>query len=110
MSRRFRPRPPGRTIPVRRSSVDDDFSGRPCGAVGAALPLWWSLDGGGREAPTVRMRHTVRMSDHGSGQDSQPTDDGESGRVVVVTPDGMGVSTPSESGAADESGGNPADL
>jgi hypothetical protein len=44
-------------------------------------------------------------------QGSEAGQDGESGRIVVVTPDGMGVSSPGDPGR-DESdeGGNPADL
>src|SRR4029453_18201907 len=109
MSQRFQPGPPQRTIPVRPGSVDDEVSGRPCGAVGAALPLWWSLDGGGREASAVRVGQTGPMSEQKSGQRSE---DGEPGGVVVVTQDGMGVSSPGSTGrdGADEESGNPADL
>ena len=88
------------------------MSGRPCGAVGAALPLWWSLDGGDREAPAVRMRQTVPMSDQHSAEGDQPTEDTqttESGRVVVVTPEGMGVANPGSDGSPG-AGPNPADL
>jgi proteasome activator-like protein len=59
------------------------------------------------------MRQTVGMSDQRSAEGSQPTGDGpdaDSGRVVVVTPDGMGVSDPTGSDDSDGAGGNPADL
>ena len=92
MSQRFHPRPSGRTIPVGSGSTDDEGSGRPCGAVGAALPLWWSLGGGGRKAPAARMGETVRMTDQQSPQGSQPDEENEPARIVVVTQDGMGVS------------------
>ena len=95
---------------MRSGSADDEVSGRPCGAVGAALPLWWSLDGGGRKASAVRMRQTVGMSDQHSAEGSQPTEDSDSGRVVVVTPDGMGVSGPTDAEGSDGGGSNPADL
>ena len=111
MSQRFHPRPSGRTIPVGSGSTDDEVSGRPCGAVGAALPLWWSLGGGGRKAPAARMRQTVRMTDQHSPQGSQPDEENEPARVVVVTQDGMGVSTPGRGrDGSDEEGTNPADL
>jgi hypothetical protein len=112
MSQRFHPRPSGRTIPVGSGSTDDEVSGRPCGAVGAALPLWWPLDGGGREASAVRLRQTVGMTDQQSAQDKPPDPDGDSGRIVVVTPDGMGVSTPNSTGgdSSDKDSGSPADL
>src|SRR6476620_4420975 len=102
MSHTFRPRPSGRTIPVRCGSTDDEDSGRPCGAVGAALPLWWSLDGGGRKASAVRMRQTVGMTDQQSPQGSQPDEENEPGRIVVVTQDGMGVSSGSGRDGSDE--------
>ena len=112
MSQRFHPRPSGRTIPVGSGSTDDEVSGRPCGAVGAALPLWWSLGGGGRKAPAARMRQTVRMTDQHSPQGSQPDEENEPARIVVVTQDGMGVSTPGSPGrdGSDEESSNPADL
>jgi len=112
MSQRFHQRPSGRTIRVDPTSPDDEGSGRPCGAVGAALPLWWPLDGGGREASAVRLRQTVGMTDQQSAQDKPPDPDGDSGRIVVVTPDGMGVSTPNSTGgdSSDKDSGSPADL
>ena len=39
------------------------------------------------------MLHTVGMTDQQSGQDRHPDSDGDPGRIVVVTPDGMGVSS-----------------
>jgi Bacterial proteasome activator len=49
------------------------------------------------------------MSDQ---QSEQRSEDGEPGRVVVVTQDGMGVTSPGSTGrdGADEESGNPADL
>ena len=104
MSQRFSQRPSRRTIRVRFTSADDEGCGRPCGAVGAALPLWWPLDGGGREAPAVRMLHTVGMTDEQSGPVRQPDSEGDTGRIVVVTPDGMGISSsePSQGSEPDE--------
>ena len=57
------------------------------------------------------MRQTVRMTDQHSPQGSQPDEENEPGRIVVVTQDGMGVSSPgSGREGADEESTNPADL
>ena len=58
------------------------------------------------------MRQTVRMTDQQSPQGSQPDDENEPARIVVVTQDGMGVSShgSGREGADEESGANPADL
>ena len=58
------------------------------------------------------MRQTVRMTDQHSPQGSQPDEENEPARVVVVTQDGMGVSTPGTPGrdGSDEESNNPADL
>ena len=58
------------------------------------------------------MRQTVGMTDQQSAQDNPPDPDGDSGRIVVVTPDGMGVSTPNTTAgnASDDDSGGPADL
>ena len=58
------------------------------------------------------MRQTVRMTDQHSPPGSQPDEDNEPARVVVVTQDGMGVSTPGTPGrdGSDEESSNPADL
>ena len=58
------------------------------------------------------MRQTVRMTDQQSPQGSQPDEENEPARIVVVTQDGMGVSTPGSSGrdGSEEESSNPADL
>ena len=57
------------------------------------------------------MRQTVGMTDQQSPQGSQPDEENEPGRIVVVTQDGMGVSSGSgRDGSDEESGANPADL
>ena len=52
------------------------------------------------------------MTDQHSPQGSQPDEENEPARVVVVTQDGMGVSTPGTPGrdGSDEESNNPADL
>ena len=52
------------------------------------------------------MRQTVGMTEQQGPQGSQPDEENEPGRVVVVTQDGMGVSTPGSGreGADEESG------
>ncbi|MEP6650641.1 MAG: bacterial proteasome activator family protein [Lapillicoccus sp.] len=52
------------------------------------------------------------MTDQQNEQGPQPEQDGEPGRIVVVTQDGMGVSSPGSSGGegTDDQRGNPADL
>jgi hypothetical protein len=51
------------------------------------------------------------MTDQQSPQGSQPDEENEPGRIVVVTQDGMGVSSGSgRDGSDEDSGANPADL
>jgi hypothetical protein len=58
------------------------------------------------------MLHTVGMTDEQSGPGRQPDSEGDTGRIVVVTPDGMGISSsePSQGREPDEERTNPADL
>ena len=57
------------------------------------------------------MRQTVGMTDQQSPQGSQPDEENEPGRIVVVTQDGMGVSSGSgRDGSDEENDANPADL
>jgi Bacterial proteasome activator len=58
------------------------------------------------------MRQTVGMTEQQGPEGSQSDEENEPGRIVVVTQDGMGVSSPGSGreGADEESGANPADL
>ncbi len=58
------------------------------------------------------MRQTVGMTEQQGHQGSQSDEENEPGRIVVVTQDGMGVSShgSGREGADEESGANPADL
>jgi hypothetical protein len=67
---------------------------------------------GADRPPLFAILQTGRMTDQQSGQGRQPDSDGDAGRIVVVTPDGMGVSSgeASEGKQPDEERTNPADL